>query len=68
MRTKKIITSGWFEKRGSNFDTLLTFNEYIIKEWWDLHWVESSKLGKVTGAEYLGHSPFDEDVADALSK
>ena len=57
-----------FTKRGSKFDTLPTFDEYIIKERWDLHWVELSELGKFTGAEYLGRSPFDEDVADALSK
>ena len=66
--TRGKIIEEIFTKRGSNFDTLPTFDEYIIKERWDLHWVELSKLGKFTGAEYLGRSPFDEDVADALSK
>jgi hypothetical protein len=57
-----------FTKRGPNFNTLPTFDEYIIKERWDLHWVPLSELGKLTGAEFLGCSPFDEEVVDALGK
>jgi len=55
--TRGKIIEEIFTKRGSNFDTLPTFDEYIVKEWWDLHWVELSKLGKFTGAEYLGRRP-----------
>ena len=55
-----------FSKKGSNFDTIPVFDEYIIKERWDLHWIEPEKYGTAPGARYHGMSPFDEEVAKAL--
>jgi hypothetical protein len=58
-----------FSLQGSQFEVLPTFDEYIIKERWDLHWVDPAELvGTVEGVEFLGQSPFVEDVADALRK
>jgi hypothetical protein len=59
-----------FSLRGSQFQTLPTFDEYIIKERWDLHWVDPADmiLGRTRGVEFLGRSPFDDDVVNALGK
>jgi hypothetical protein len=58
-----------FSLQGSQFEVLPTFDEYIIKERWDLHWDDPADLvGTVKGVEFLGRSPFDEDVVDALRK
>ena len=57
-----------FLKKRSNFDTIPVFNGYIIKEQWDLHWIEPEKYGKAQGARYYGMSPFDEEVVKALGK
>jgi hypothetical protein len=56
-----------FSLQGMQFDTLPTFDEYIIKERWDLHWVDPADmvLGTTPGIEFLGHSPFDQDVVEA---
>jgi hypothetical protein len=57
-----------FSLQGAQFDNLPTFNEYIIKERWDLHWTEPAELevGTSPGIDYLGCSPFEKDVVDAL--
>ena len=57
-----------FSKKGSFFDTIPVFDEYIIKERWDLHWTEPEEYGKTRGAACFGMSPFDEEVAKALGK
>jgi hypothetical protein len=62
------INKDIFSKKGLNFNTLPVFDEYIIKEWWDLHWIEPEEFGKALGAEFYGISPFDEEVAKALGK
>ena len=40
------------------------FDKYIIKE----HWTEPADLvlGTTPGIEYLGRSPFDQDIVNAL--
>ena len=55
-------------KKGSNFDTIPVFNESIIKEWWDIHWIEPAEFRKALGAEFYEMTPFDEEVAKALGK
>ena len=57
-----------FANKGHEFDTISTFDEYIIKERWDLHWVDPSEMAKYKGASFLGRSPFDDDVMKALGK
>jgi hypothetical protein len=59
-----------FSLQGMQFDKIPTFDEYIIKERWDLHWVDPADmiLGTTPGVEFLGRSPFDEDVEEALGK
>jgi hypothetical protein len=57
-----------FSLQGMEFNTLRTFDEYIIKERWDLHWVDPADMvsGTTPGVEFLGRSPFDVDVEEAL--
>jgi hypothetical protein len=59
-----------FSLQGSQFHTLPTFDEYIIKERWDLHWIDPADmiLGRTQGIQFLGRSPFDSDVVNALGK
>ena len=58
-----------FLKKGLEFQRLATFNEYIIKERWDLHWTNLTNVQPADGTpeSYLGQSPFAADVAKALS-
>jgi hypothetical protein len=57
-----------FSKKSSNFDTLATFDEYIIKDWWNIHFFQPSDIMESQGAWYLSQSSFDKDKAKALSK
>jgi hypothetical protein len=57
-----------FSMKGRDFKTLPTFDEYIIKERWDLHWTDHSMIKGQDGAKYLGKSPFVGVVAKSLSE
>jgi hypothetical protein len=51
-------------QKGSRNMELPTFDEYIIKERFNLHWtpILSIPMGDKEPGSYLGWSPFDEDI------
>jgi hypothetical protein len=57
-----------FSMKGREFGMLPTFDEFIIKERWDLHWVALADLPKMEQAEHLGSDPFSTETVAALSK
>jgi len=66
--SRGLIIEDIFAQKGMDIMRLHTFDEYIIKERFDLHWVPAEALDfrSKEPASWIGASPFNPDVDEVL--
>ena len=66
--SRGLIIEDIFAQKGMDIMRLHTFDEYIIKEHFDLHWVPAEELDFYSKepASWIGASPFNPDVDEVL--